>query len=184
MKFKRFHLRRCIWRSRLQKWGPSCLGFNVLNRVWGNKATAIVCLLNRHYILISIHDGQMGLWKGPKCSQPQSKNHYITEKIRWKSGINQDLRIYPGNKNIARYTAHTVVSWPTLMSSWGLLFTKRELHKITYMLRILYANTCYKLCIVKSSAHLKSKKTNIYNQTAIRLECQLSFSKYQFWNKN
>ena len=30
LKFKRFHLWKRIWKCRLQKWGPSCLGLNVL----------------------------------------------------------------------------------------------------------------------------------------------------------
>ena len=31
LKFKSSHSRKCIWRCRLQKWWPSCLGLDVLN---------------------------------------------------------------------------------------------------------------------------------------------------------
>ena len=30
LKYKNFHSRKCIWKCRLQKWRPSCLGLNVL----------------------------------------------------------------------------------------------------------------------------------------------------------
>ena len=33
LKLKSFHSRKCIWRCRLQKWRPSCLGLHVLREI-------------------------------------------------------------------------------------------------------------------------------------------------------
>ena len=109
MKFKGFHSRKCIWKCRLQKWRPSCLGLNELTlNVRGLSylgLTRSISWLLMPWLLTSPGHQQPWYWLYRICRSFS----YLREDFKYLCHINVDewhkmwVYVYvPSEKFIAR----------------------------------------------------------------------------------